>query len=168
MAPDATVLEGKTHYDVLGLPITPGKFSLQEIKAAYHRALLSAHPDKVSGSTGAEVDLIREAWKILSDDAMRKEYDAKIKSKYLPALELARKVFGNFVIDGLIVHDAFVSVDLDDMSYDHETLTYSFPCRCGKQGGFAVTEDDLEKGRDLVECKGCSSRIQISYEIIAE
>jgi len=167
MAPDAAILEGKTHYEVLGLPVTPGKLSLQEIKAAYHRALLSAHPDKVSGGTGVEIDLIREAWKILSDDAMRREYDAKIISKY-PPLELARRGFVNLVADGLIVHDAFVSVDLDDMSHDPETLTYSFPCRCGKQGGFVVTEDDLEKGRDLVECQGCSSRIRISYEIIAE
>ena len=92
MAPDAAILGAKTHYEVLGLPITPGKLSLQEIKSAYHRALLSAHPDKVSGGTGAEIDLIREAWKILSDDAMRKEYDAKITSKY-PPLGTSKKGF---------------------------------------------------------------------------
>ena len=33
------------------------------------------------------------------------------------------------------------------------------------RGGFAITEDDLEKGRDLVECRGCSSWIRVSYEI---
>jgi curved DNA-binding protein CbpA len=82
MAAESAILEVKTYYDVLGLPVIPSKLSLQEIKAAYHRALLSTHPDKVSGGSGAKVDLIREAWSILSDDAMRKEYDAKIKSKY--------------------------------------------------------------------------------------
>jgi hypothetical protein len=66
----------------------------------------------------------------------------------------------------MIIKDPFVSVDLDDMSYDSETLTYSFPCRCGKS--FTVTEDDLERGWDLVECKGCSSWIRISYEILAK
>jgi len=63
---------------------------------------------------------------------------------------------------------AFVSVDLDDMTFDSETATYTFPCRCGKEGGFAITEDDLEKGRDLVECRGCSSWIRVSYEMVAE
>jgi diphthamide biosynthesis protein 4 len=73
--------EGRTYYEVLGLPNLPGKLSVEEIKAAYHRALLAAHPDKVSGTSGAEVDLIREAWKTLSDEDLRKEYDARLKSE---------------------------------------------------------------------------------------
>jgi hypothetical protein len=70
----------QTYYEVLGLPVSPSQISLREIKAAYHRALLTAHPDKVSGSSGAEVDLVREAWRVLGNDVLRKEYDAKIKS----------------------------------------------------------------------------------------
>jgi curved DNA-binding protein CbpA len=81
MAAEAPDLEGKTFYEVLGLPVSPSQVSLREIKAAYHRALLTAHPDKVLGTSGAEVDLVREAWRVLSDDGLRKEYDAKIKSK---------------------------------------------------------------------------------------
>lgn len=88
--------------------------------------------------------------------------------KVSPLIILFGGGHANACVDGLIIKDAFVLVDLDDMSYDTETLTYSFPCRCGKQGGFAVTEEDLERGRDLVECRGCSSRIRISYEILAE
>ena len=61
-----------------------------------------------------------------------------------------------------------MSVDLDDMTYHVETATYTFPCRCGKEGGFVISEEDLEKGRDLVECRGCSSWIQVSYEMVAE
>ena len=80
MAVEAPNLQGRSYYDVLGLPVSPVRISLQEIKTAYHRALLTAHPDKVSGTSGAEVDLVREAWKVLSDDTLRKEYDAKIKS----------------------------------------------------------------------------------------
>ena len=76
----ASELQGQTYYDVLGLPVSPAQVSLREIKAAYHRALLMAHPDKVLGTSGAEVDLVREAWRVLSDDALRKEYDAKIRS----------------------------------------------------------------------------------------
>jgi hypothetical protein len=73
-------LQGRTFYDVLSLPAYPVQLSLREIKAAYHRALLTKHPDKVSGTNGAELDLIREAWRVLSDNVLRKEYDAKLKS----------------------------------------------------------------------------------------
>ena len=83
MAAEHPEIQGQTHYDVLGLPVSPSQISLREIKAAYHRALLTAHPDKVSGSSGAEVDLVREAWRVLSNDVLRKEYDAKIKSTRL-------------------------------------------------------------------------------------
>ena len=162
-----TAGEGRTLYDVLGLPNAPGRLSVQEVKAAYHQALLAAHPDKVSGATGVEVDLIREAWKTLSDDELRKQYDARLKSAP-PLFTLCVWSANIPCVDNSIIKDAFVSVDLDDMSYDPETLTYSFPCRCGNQGGFAITEDDLGRGRDLVECKGCSSRIRICYEILAE
>jgi diphthamide biosynthesis protein 4 len=86
MAAEASDAGEGTYYDVLGLPNRGG--TLYDIKAAYHRALLSAHPDKVSGTTGAEVDLIREAWTILRDEDTRKEYDAKLKSKNPPRLEV--------------------------------------------------------------------------------
>src|SRR5271170_3739467 len=72
----------QTYYEVLGLPVSPTQVSLREIKAAYHRALLTAHPDKVLGTSGVELDLVREAWRVLSDDILRKEYDAKIRSNY--------------------------------------------------------------------------------------
>jgi len=80
MAADLPNLSGRTHYEVLGLPTSPTQITLREIKTAYHRALLAKHPDKVSGTDGAEVDLIREAWRVLSDKGLRKEYDTKIKS----------------------------------------------------------------------------------------
>ena len=63
--------------------------------------------------------------------------------------------------------NAFVAVDLDDMTYLEDTAAYFFACRCGTNGGFEITEDDLEKGKDLVECRGCSSMIRVSYEIVA-
>ena len=83
MAAETPEIQGQTYYDVLGLPVSPSQISLREIKAAYHRALLTVHPDKVSGSSGAELDLIREAWSVLGNTALRKEYDAKITSTSL-------------------------------------------------------------------------------------
>lgn len=81
MVAEGPNLQERTYYDVLGLPVSPTQVSLREIKAAYHRALLTAHPDKVLGASGADVDLVREAWRVLSDDTLRKEYDSKLKRK---------------------------------------------------------------------------------------
>jgi hypothetical protein len=69
---------------------------------------------------------------------------------------------------GSTMKKAFVTVDLDDMTFVQDTATYTYPCRCGETGGFAITEDDLEKGRDIVECRGCSSWIRVSYEMVSE
>jgi diphthamide biosynthesis protein 4 len=63
--------------------------------------------------------------------------------------------------------NAFVSVDLDEMTYHEDTASYSFACRCGINGGFEITEEDLERGKDMVECRGCSSVIRVSYETVA-
>jgi len=84
MTADTADLQGRTYYDILGLPVSPRHVTLREIKAAYHRALLTAHPDKVLGATGAELDLVRKAFQILSDDVLRKEYDTKIKGSLIP------------------------------------------------------------------------------------
>jgi curved DNA-binding protein CbpA len=81
MSVESPELEGQTYYDVLGLPVSPSQISLLQIKAAYHRALLNAHPDKIAGASGAKLDLVREAWRVLSDNVLRKAYDVKIKSK---------------------------------------------------------------------------------------
>ena len=82
MSLDIPNSEVQTHYDVLGLPVSPSQVSVSQIRAAYHRALLRSHPDKVSGISGRELNLVREAWRVLSDKELRKEYDAQIKSKF--------------------------------------------------------------------------------------
>ena len=94
MAAETPEIQERTYYEVLGLPISPSQISLREIKAAYHRALLTAHPDKVTGSSGAEVDLVREAWRVLGNEVLRKEYDTKIKS-----MLLAWKVRSNLEVE---------------------------------------------------------------------
>jgi len=161
MTAEQPSVDGHTYYEILGLPSSQ-PIPLKDIKAAYHRALLASHPDKVGATNrdSNELDLIREAWNILSDDHKRKEYDAKLKSNVILCFRL--------ILDGINTRKAFVQVDLDDMSYDGETAVYSFPCRCGTGGGFHITEDDLEKGKDLVECWGCSSWIRVSYEMVSE
>ncbi len=91
-----------THYEVLGLqPQTPGSsISDEEIKRAYHRALLDHHPDKqrtpptppttqsappprpanAPVQSKYAIDLILEAHRIISNPHLRADYDRSLLS----------------------------------------------------------------------------------------
>ena len=82
MAVQKDDLDGRTYYEILGLSYSYGEdLALKEIKAAYHRALLSSHPDKVADANGDNVGLVKEAWTVLSNDTLRKEYDRKLEGR---------------------------------------------------------------------------------------
>jgi hypothetical protein len=56
----------------------------------------------------------------------------------------------------------FAEVDLDDMAFDEETATYSYPCRCSDK--FVVSEEELEQGVDTLGCNSCTFVIKLQYE----
>lgn len=60
------------YYDILDIRPTAGP---EEIKAAYHRAARSAHPD--AGGTAGTFRLVAEAYRTLSDPHLRAAYDAR-------------------------------------------------------------------------------------------
>ncbi|OPY26652.1 MAG: chaperone protein DnaJ [Methanocella sp. PtaU1.Bin125] len=63
------------HYDVLGVSRDSG---LEEIKQAYHRLAMEYHPDKNPSPRAAEtMKQINEAYRILSDPALRDDYDKR-------------------------------------------------------------------------------------------
>ncbi len=71
-----------THYSVLGLPrprvgAPPGQGSdVTEIKKRYRELALKYHPDKCDLPDAAErITEINEAYRVLSDDALRRDYD---------------------------------------------------------------------------------------------
>lgn len=61
------------HYEVLGLKNNAGNL---EIKSAYRRLAMLYHPDRDTGNEKTFI-LINEAYKILSDEEKKKEYDIK-------------------------------------------------------------------------------------------
>lgn len=60
------------YYDILDIRPTAGQ---EEIRAAYHRAARSAHPD--AGGTAGMFRLVTEAYRTLSDPDLRAAYDAR-------------------------------------------------------------------------------------------
>jgi diphthamide biosynthesis protein 3 len=53
-------------------------------------------------------------------------------------------------------------IEIEDMTYDPETLTYSYPCPCGDR--FKVSLEDLWDGEDIADCNSCTLYIQVIYE----
>lgn len=63
-----------THYEVLG--VDPAS-TLDELRRAYRIRVRSLHPDATGApaSNGQQLAAITRAWRILSDDARRRDYD---------------------------------------------------------------------------------------------
>ncbi|OJJ44507.1 hypothetical protein ASPZODRAFT_18088 [Penicilliopsis zonata CBS 506.65] len=181
------------YYQILNLPFpetSAESFSNQQIKLAYHRALLRHHPDKAgagetdlkatpsasaSASTAANpvsitytIDQITAAYKTLSSPSLRAEYDRTLRLDRLKSAgrEKAADIF----------HTGLETVDLEDLSCedgeedndDTETCWYR-SCRCGDERGFLVRESDLEReaehGEIVIGCRGCSLWMKILFAV---
>jgi len=69
----------RNHYEVLEVKQDD---TLKDIKKAYRRLAVLHHPDRNLGNKeGATVRFreVNEAYQVLSDDALRKEYDASLR-----------------------------------------------------------------------------------------
>lgn len=69
-----------TYYDVLGVSASA---THAEVREAYRRLALQAHPDRVAGSEALDADdaellmrAVNEAWHVLGDPVSRASYDA--------------------------------------------------------------------------------------------
>ncbi|KTF88244.1 hypothetical protein cypCar_00009101, partial [Cyprinus carpio] len=108
------------------------------------------HPDKqrLDISEGeAEQHIQRfidvdQAWKILSNEESRKEYDLQLR-----ALELKQ----SWPVDARIT--------LNEMNWDCDTKCYTYSCRCG--GEFILEKDDLQEMETIVCCDSCSLSIEV-------
>jgi diphthamide biosynthesis protein 4 len=154
-------------YKILGLPFDPST-TPADLKTAYHRSLLSHHPDKSSTtSQPITIDAIKSAYATLSNPPTRKAYDQEL------LLTSTKKPNGSGTEAALTGEEV---VDLDDLAYDEERECYWRACRCGDSRGFVVTENDLERevpdgrgqGEVLVQCGGCSLWLRIGFGVADE
>ena len=72
-----------TYYDALGVKPTASEL---EIKKAYRKLAITTHPDKNPGDEGAHArfQAIGEAYQVLSNDTLRKQYDKFGKEQAMP------------------------------------------------------------------------------------
>lgn len=124
---------------------------LLDVKQAYHRILLSSHPDKRKDespdSPAFDVGLIQQAYMTLSNPEARKAYDA---------LLAARSASGPRPAQVLSLEEFTESID--DAGIGH----WSYSCRCG--GTYHIDDVQLEADVHLLGCESCSEVIWVGYE----
>ncbi|PYI03717.1 heme peroxidase [Aspergillus sclerotiicarbonarius CBS 121057] len=167
-------------YETLSIPFTETSTTLskQQLKAAYHKALLKHHPDKATpGATEIQtiplatndssrnytIDEITTAYKTLSDPYLRAEYDRSLRLDRARVAEREKT--------GTVFHTGLEVVDLEDLAFeeDEEGTVWYRGCRCGDERGFLVTEGDLERevehGEIVVGCRGCSLWMKVLFAV---
>lgn len=146
------------HYAVLGVDQAA---SGAEIRAAYHRLLLAAHPDKTGRADRGAVARLQAAYAAVADPARRAAYDAQLRD--------ACKKLGFLVTGaGLDVH-TLASFDMADGAQ----CVWTRDCpRCTARALFELSEADLERGTPdglggyqiMVSCHSCLLWITVQYE----
>ncbi len=53
-------------------------------------------------------------------------------------------------------------VEIEDMRFDEDTQSFSYPCPCGDR--FVITVEQLMDGEDIARCPSCSLQIRVIYE----
>ena len=168
--PDINGRAEPTFYQILGLTGYPSSDPFQQdVKTAYHRALLRYHPDKINAYVTTEPQLLREHEDLYTIDQITEAYNTLsnpvTRAAYDKALDLSngkrRELIGHKFHNGVEV------LDLEDLSYDDATNVWSRGCRCGDSNGYILTETELERQcRDsevYVVCKGCSLWIKVLF-----
>ncbi|KAM6498824.1 DnaJ domain containing protein [Amanita muscaria] len=171
----------KSNLDFYQVLAVPRHASPDDIKAAYHRALLTFHPDKqhpqlrhgAAREGEVSIPLIREAYATLSHPESRKQYDTALlhaashgfagKPGSRPAQVVSLE---EFVVERPDQDGKTNSNGSEGQQDGWASETYTYPCRCG--GKYRLTTEDLENGHHLVGCECCSEVIWVGYEEIIE
>lgn len=76
-------MNGRSHYDVLGVPTSASSTTIRE---SYRRLARAYHPDRALGSAagGDKMPAINEAYRVLSDPGRRAVYDAERRGSPRP------------------------------------------------------------------------------------
>lgn len=143
-----SVTDSSNYYELLQVPRTA---SPAQIKASYHRLLLSHHPDKsdVSKENPARTDFdigsLKEAFTTLFAPESRARYDSELSSRSDLSSSRSRPAH---------------IVSLEDFEDLGQVWTHN--CRCG--GQHTIEEADMEKDVHLISCSSCSEVIWVGYE----
>lgn len=130
-------------YEILQVP---SNASQDDIKKSYQQLILRHHPDKNADKEEENLHMflkIDDAYKILKDPIMRKEYDSK--------------QFQETSRCQMIIHD---TVNRTDFVYDQTNEVHYHVCKCG--GWYILDEDESSVEEEyIICCDECSLVIKV-------
>ncbi|GFR46838.1 hypothetical protein Agub_g8476 [Astrephomene gubernaculifera] len=155
-----------THYQVLGVSrdVTP-----EQLKQAYHAAVLKHHPDKtrserVDGADAASTcegavatavgaatfQVVQKAWEVLRDSGRRAAYDSELSLKEMQ--------------QPMSYQDELTLDEMDTDCQDGQgELIYTYPCRCGDQ--YVLHKSEMANHSTVVvPCRTCSNHVLVRME----
>ena len=56
----------------------------------------------------------------------------------------------------------YEEIEIEDMTYDPDDFSYTYPCPCGDK--FRITLEELWDGEDIAKCPSCTLRIMVIFE----
>jgi hypothetical protein len=56
----------------------------------------------------------------------------------------------------------YEEVEIEDMTWDEDTLTYTYPCPCGDK--FSIALEELYDGEDIASCPSCTLRVKVIFD----
>jgi diphthamide biosynthesis protein 4 len=170
--PTTSEHDKSSYYEILKLPRNASTtLTSEDVKTAYHRALLLHHPDKTKtkvvnstsltekrNGTRFSIDDILTAYQTLSDPVSRAAYDRRLHSS---------TSLGFTGQNDQVTHIGVETVDLEELDVDEDNTEWYRGCRCGDERGYVVTEKDLEReslhGEIYIGCKGCSLFLKVLF-----
>lgn len=97
-----------------------------------------------------DVMLVQEAYHTLSSPTSREKHDA----------QLSRKGSNHCSRPAAILSlDEFLEEE-----DDNDQIVFTHPCRCGAL--YKITEREMDEGKHLVGCSGCSEAVWVGYELV--
>jgi diphthamide biosynthesis protein 3 len=55
----------------------------------------------------------------------------------------------------------YEEIEIEDMTYDENDFSYTYPCPCGDM--FRITLEELWDGEDTAKCPSCTLRIVVIF-----
>ncbi|KAL1984308.1 hypothetical protein VTN96DRAFT_9266 [Rasamsonia emersonii] len=124
-----------TYYDILGVPPTATEL---EIKKAYRKLAITTHPDKNPGdeTAHARFQAIGEAYQVLSNEELRKQYDKYGKDQAVPgggfedpaaffSMIFGGDAFGDYIGEISLMKDLTATMDITMQQTEEDELAES-------------------------------------------
>jgi diphthamide biosynthesis protein 4 len=182
-----------SYYEVLGVNKDCTK---QDVKLAYHKLLLTHHPDKKQQSQTENktinktytIQTIQTAYKTISNDILRNNYDEALHNYYikLGLVDGIGSRSNGVNVEGIDKIDLSAFKVIDD-TIDNQAPKFVHSCpRCTFENGFVITDEDLEQGMQdhehdnyythdhesnyqlLIQCASCSLWLCVMYSVSEE